>query len=233
MRRIATLVLVTAALAATAAVALAAQSPKALSGSIVAAARAQRSVHWTATEVIGSVALTTGTDAGKTKGVQHVTFAIGKQRAHVKIIVAGGVAYVRGDALGLQLNLSLTTAQAKKYAGAWISIPKLDPAYAPTAAGDTMDTVVSQLAPHGRLSLISGKLHGIRVIGVRGVSGSGTKKTAEVLITRAHGKRLPLEQDIVSPGKHAIGHTAFSKWNETVQVTAPASSTPIAAVRAT
>jgi hypothetical protein len=232
MRRIATLMIVTAAVAATAAVALAAQSPKTLRASIVAAARAQRSVHWSATEIIGAVAVTTGTDATKTGGVQHVTLAIGKERAHVRIVVTGGVAYVRGDALGLQLNLGLTAAQAKKYAGRWISIPKLDPSYAPTAAGDTMDSVVRELAPHGRLSLISGKLHGVRVIGVRGISGTGKKKMAEVLITSAHGQRLPLEEDTLAPGKHAIGHTEFSKWNETVKVTAPASSTPIGAVRA-
>jgi len=95
-----------------------------------------------------------------------------------------------------------------------------------------MGSIVHELAVRGRLFLISGKLHGIRVVGVRGVSGSGTKKMVEVLFARAHGKRLPLEEDTVAPGKHAIGHTAFSKWNEPVTVKAPASSTPIAAVRA-
>lgn len=232
MRRIVTLAFVTAALVASAAAALASQSPKAVRASIVAAARAQRSVHWSATEVIGAVAYTTGTDAAKTEGAQHITFAVGKQKAHARIIVTGGFAYVRGDALGLRLNLGLTQAQAGKYAGRWISIPKFDAAYASTAEGDTMASVVHDLTPRGRLSLDTGKVHGVRVIGVRGVSGSGKKKVAEVVIARAHGKRLPLEEDIFAPGKNAIGHTTFSKWNETVTVTAPTSSTPIATVRA-
>ncbi len=231
MRRITTLALVMAVLVATAAVALAAQSPKALSASIVAAARAERSVHWSATEVIGAVAVTTGTDAARTGGVQHVTLAVGKQRGHIRIIVTGGVAYVRGDALGLQLNLGLTAAQAKKYAGGWISVPKHDPSYAPTADGDTMASVVHDLAPQGRLSLVSVKLHGVRLVGVQGISGTGKKKVAEVVFTHAHGQRLPLEEDTLAPAKHFIGHMAFSKWNETVKVTAPASSTPIATVR--
>ena len=232
MRRIVTLVLVAAVLVATAAVALATQSPKTLSASIVAAARAQRSVHWSSTEVIGVVALTTGTDATTTGGVQQVNFHVGTKRAHVRLIVKGGVAYVRGDALGLQLNLSLTKAQATTYAGRWISIPRGDKAYASTAAGDTMGSVADELAPHGQLSLVSTKLHGVRVIGVRGVAGTGKKKKEEVLVTHAHGKRLPLEEDVVAPGENFISHTTFGKWNETVTVTAPASSTPIATVRA-
>src|SRR5436853_5390489 len=116
MRRITIVVLVAAALVTTAAVALGAQSPKTLRASIVAAARAQRSVHWSSTEIIGPVAFTSGTDATRTGGVQHVTFAIGSQRAHARIVVTGGVAYVRGDALGLQMNLGVTAAQGKKYA---------------------------------------------------------------------------------------------------------------------
>jgi len=232
MRRIATLALVTAALAASAVVAYAAQSPKALQASIVAAVRAQRSVHWSATEVIGGLALKTGTDAARTGGVQHVTFAVGNQEGHIRIVAAGGVAYVQGDALGLRLNLNLTQPQATKYAGQWISIPKSDKASKSTVDGDTMATVAHDLVPHGRLSLVSGKLHGARVIGVRGISGKGKKKVAEAVLVHAHGKPLPIEEDIFAPGKSALGHTTFSKWNEAVKVTAPASSTPIATVRA-
>jgi hypothetical protein len=232
MRRIVTLVLVAAALAATAAVAFASQSAKAVSASIVAAARTQHSVHWSATEVIGAVALKTGTDAAKNEGVQQVTFVVGPKKAHVRIIVKGGVAYIRGDALGLRLNLPLTKAQSKKYAGKWISIPKLDPAYKSIAEGDTMASVIQGLAPKGKLSVVSGKLHKTRVIGVRGVSGSGSKRKVEVILAPKKGKRLPLEQDTLVASRNAIGHTTFSKWNETVKVTAPSRSTPIAAVRA-
>ena len=75
------------------------------------------------------------------------------------------------------------------------------------------------------------RVHGVRVIGVRGISGSGKKKTGTVLVTRAKGKPLPLEVDTVVPGKNLIDRTTLGKWNEHVTVTAPSSSTPIATVR--
>jgi hypothetical protein len=237
VRRIATLAFVAAAVVASAAVALASPSPKAVRASILAAARTERSVHWSAKEIVGQVAIKTATDAARSGGVQTVTLGVvqknGHERmGHVHIVVTGGVAYIRADALGLQMSLDLASAQAKKYAGRWISIPKVDPAYKPTAEGDTMNSVVHDLAPHGRLTLISAKSHGVRVIGVRGVSGSGAKKMAKVVIAHTKGKRLPLEEDILVPGKSALDHMLFSKWNETVKVTAPAKSTPISAVRA-
>src|SRR4051794_24443418 len=112
MRRIVILALVMTALVASAAAALASPSPKALRASIVSAARSQRSVHWAAAEVIGGVAYATGTDATRTGGVQTVRFAVGNKQGHARIVVKGGVAYVRGDALGLVLSLDLTKSQA-------------------------------------------------------------------------------------------------------------------------
>jgi hypothetical protein len=66
---------------------------------------------------------------------------------------------------------------------------------------------------------------------VRGTSGTGKKKLIQALATKAGGKRLPFEEDEFAAGESYISRTVLSKWNEPVQVQAPASSTPIATVR--
>ena len=175
--------------------------------------------------------VTTGADVTRTAGKQHVTFQVGKKKSHVQIVVTGQIAYVEGDVTGLELNLGLKSAQATKYAGRWISIPKGDKLYAPIAQADTLGSLIQVITPHGRLTSASAKLHGVRVIGVRGVAGTGKKKTVQILVAHASGKPLPLEEDELAPGQNYIGHTTLSKWNEPVDVSAPTSSTPIAAVR--
>jgi hypothetical protein len=224
------LALVVAAAAVGTAMAVAAQSPRALRNSIAAAARSQHSVHWQGTDVVGGARVSTGADVAATMGSQHVTFYLGKTRAHVLIRVLDHTAYVNGDALGLRLNLGLTSAQASKYAGQWISIPKTAKLYAGTAEADTLGSLITSIVPRGRVKAFSAKLHGSRVVGVRSVHGKGKKKTLQVLDARTHGKRLPVEEDEVTPGMNVISRTVLSRWNEPVQVQAPANSVPISAV---
>jgi hypothetical protein len=231
MRRMGVLTIVVAVLAGGTAVALAAQSPRALRDSILAAARGEHSVHWEGDDIIGGARLSTGADVNASEGVQQLTLYLGKTKAHVTIRVIDRTAYVKGDALGLRLNLNLTSAQASKYAGQWISIPKTDKLYAGTAQADTLGSLISSIAPHGRLKAFSAKVRGLRVIGVRSVHGKGKKKTLQILGARARGRRLPIEEDEVTPGMNTISHTALSRWNEPVHVTAPAQAVPIATVR--
>lgn len=232
MPRVLAFLVVAVTAAGAAAFASAAQSPGQLRSSILAAARTEHSVHWAGVEAEGGVLVSTGADVTRTAGTQHVTFQAGKKKAHIRIIVTGPFAYVEGDATGLGLNLGLTNAQATRYAGQWISIPKGDKLYVPTAQADTLGSLIQVITPHGRLSSVSAKLHGVRVTGVRGVAGTGKKKRVQVLVTHASGKPLPLEEDEVAPGQNYVGRTTLSKWNEPVHVTAPASSVPIATVRA-
>jgi hypothetical protein len=230
VRRLGALALVVAAVAVAAAVALAAQSPKALRNAIAAAARSQHSVHWQGTDVVGGARALTGADVSTSEGSQHVTFYLGQTKAHVQILVVDHTAYVNGDALGLRLNLGLTSAQATKYAGQWISIPKTAKLYAGTAEADTLGSLVTSIVPRGHVTAFSAKLHGSRIVGVRSVHGKGKKKTLQILDARAHGKRLPVEEDEVTPGMNAISRTVLSRWNEAVQVQAPANAVPISTV---
>jgi hypothetical protein len=218
----------TAAVAAAAA--LAAQSPRALRSSILGAAKAQHSVHYATREILGNLQLTLTGDVAATDGRQHVVFKAGTHTGHITIRVVDQTAYVEGDVNGLQLLQQLTKAQAAKYAGQWISIPKGDRAYSRTAAEVTLGTFLQSITPRGRLATFKATEHGTRVIGVRAISGTGKKKKLQVLAARANGKRLPLEEDEAMPGREFIGRTTMSKWNESVQVQAPAQSVPISTV---
>ena len=230
VRRMGVLGLVVAAVAVTAAVALAAQSPKALRNSIAAAARGQHSVHWQGTDVVGGARLTSSADVTADAGTQNVTFYLGKTTARISIRVIDHTAYVNGDALGLRLNLGLTNAQSSQYAGQWISIPKTDKLYAGTAEADTLGSLVTSIVPRGRVTAFSAKVHGLRVVGVRSIHGTGKKKTLQTLDARALGKRLPIEEDEVTPGMRVVSRTVLSRWNEAVHVTAPANAVPVTTV---
>jgi hypothetical protein len=217
---------------ATVAAAYAAQSPRALRASMLRAAAAQHSVHYATHEVAGNALLTLTGDVAAADGRQRVNFKAGKQTGQITILVLDDTAYVEGDLNGLELLQGLTKSQATTYAGQWISIPKGDKSYSKTAAEVTLGSFVQSITPHGRLGIFKGKVRGTRVVGVHAISGKGKKKKKlQVLDARAHGKPLPLEEDDFAPGEQYIAHTAMSKWNEAVQVQAPASSVPIATVR--
>jgi hypothetical protein len=229
--RVGVLMLVLSVAVVTAAVASAAQSPRALRASILGAAKAQHSVHYVTREVDGNALLKISADVAADDGRQHVSFKAGKQTGQITILVLDDTTYVTGDTSGLELLQGLTASQASKYAGQWISIPKGDKSYSRTAAAVTLGSFLQEITPHGRLAAFKGKLHGTRVIGVRGTSGTKTKKRLQALVARARGKPLPLEEDEFAPAREYISHTGMTKWNESVQVQAPSSSTPISTVR--
>ena len=229
--RVGVLLLVSSMAAVTAAVAYAAQSPRALRASILRVAKAQHSVHYATREIDGNGLLKLSADVAAADGRQHVSFKVGKKTGQDTILVLDDMAYVEGDTYGLGLLLGLTKSQATNYAGQWISIPKGDKDYSRIAAAVTLGSFLHEITPHGRLAAFKGKLHGTRVIGVRGTSGTGKKKRHQVLVARARGKPLPLAEDEFARAREYISRTAMTKWNESVQVKAPASSTPISTVR--
>lgn len=230
MRRVGVIALAIALGSGAAAAAYAAQSPKAVRASILEAATAQHSVHYVTREVVGNALLTLTGDVESADGIQDVGIKVGKQTAHLTIRVLDQTAYLQGDALGLQIQ-GLTKTQASKYAGQWISIPEGDKLYIGTAEDVTLGSALRVITPRGRLTATSRRYHGIRVVAVRGISGTGTKKELQVLAARAKGERLPLEEDEIAPGRSYIAHTVLSSWNEPVTVQAPGSSVPIATVR--
>lgn len=225
--------LVVAGACGAAGVSFAAPTPKALSRAILAAARAQNSVHYTRRDVVGAAFVTFTGDVAKAEGLQTVTLKVGKKSGSIKILIVGGIAYLRGDAFGLHALGQLTTAQASGYAGRWISIPSSDRLYATTAADVTLGTFVTHLAPHGRLSMFRARIRGTKVVGVRAIWGKKKHRTLEVLDAHARGKHLPLEQEIFTPGDEFLSKCVMNHWNEPVNPQAPSNAVPISTVRGT
>ena len=88
--------------------------------------------------------------------------------------------------------------------------------------------------PSWKLSTFKGTVRGIAAIGVAGVSSKyGVKQR---LAGHAKGTPLPIEGisrlDHCSGAFCVISDAVFSKWNESVHVTAPADAVPIATVLA-
>lgn len=199
-------------------------SAKSLRASIIAAALAQKSVHWTETDRPQTAAATSFVaDVTADSGMQRVTFAPGTSNAATAtIVLVNHTLYVEGDAAGLENALALSTTQAAKYAGQWIAIPKGDTLYSGTADGLTLASIVRDAIPHGKLKV------------VRTTSALVLRTAARVLgasvSVEPSGDPLP----IAFSSSNCIGCSTdgrFSKWNEAVHVRAPASSTPIAVVR--
>src|SRR3954466_2366751 len=143
--RIALLAAATACLVA--ATAAAAKSPSAQLTSMAAAIEAHHSVHYVSIQKGGAASLTMICDAGPTSGIQRITFRLNGKSGHVTVIVAKHTAYVHGDAFTLQNFMGFSPADAKKFAGTWLVIPRSSHAYATVAEDVTYDSAVDGLKP--------------------------------------------------------------------------------------
>ncbi len=249
MRRIVPLAIVltcSASLSGCGSSSLLAQSPRAVRSSITAAALAQKSVHWTEDAcscMSGSERIVS--DVTAEGGVQRITRW---PREKLEIRLVAGTVYVRGNRRGISDELNLTPTQAKRYAGRWISIPKSDKLYAQEASEVTLPSIVHDFTPH---AASDSKLVVVPYLGPTGTAGPtgaprvkhhrgrtdlvelrqvGSGVVITSLTAHAAGEPLPAVWTNQWPGGGVSGR--FSKWNEPVHVHAPATSTPVATVRA-
>jgi hypothetical protein len=209
----------------------AADAPSEVLASILAAARAEHSVH---SEGVGNYRTSRVTfviDAGLDQGIQRVTYRKGGQTGHFTVIVSGKTAYLRGDAFALLNYLSFRRISAVNYAGRWLRYPHSDRGYSGIAAGVTLSSLVDGLALKGTLSRVSGnRIDGRQVLTVKGTSSSSTGTVVDTLYARGVGSPLPMKQ-VTTRGPNDVTTTVFSKWNGPVVVAAPKSSVSIAVVR--
>jgi hypothetical protein len=209
------------------AAALAARSPADLLASILAAGRAQRSAHFVNTISIGAVRIRLGCDAAPDRGVEHVTFRKNGRTGHLTVIVSKDTAYIRGDAFALVNYEAFKPAPAAKYAGHWVRIPHSDRDYSTVSAGLRLSSVIDELTLVPVSKAADAMVSGERVVGLTGARKSAVAKDATVtLYARAAGAPLPV-QEVTTQG-NARATVTFGKWNETVNVTAPANAVPIA-----
>jgi hypothetical protein len=209
-------------------------SPTGVVASIVAATVAQKSVHVTETysaDLVGTATYTI--DATRDSASERVEY---DGTTHIRLV--NGTVYLQGAARSLAFCLpnaclGLTKAQARHYAGRWISIAKGDKLYHRLAHGLTLASIAHDLtAEQGfHLKVLRKKSHGRRLLEVRGTTRRDTVGAYE-LKARATGTPLPLAFSVDPVGALMVfDRGRFSTWNEPVQVTAPKDAVPIATVR--
>ena len=120
MRRIVTPAIVLAICAPLSACGSSKKSPHTLRGRIVAAALAQKSVHWTQTVSGYGEPVTDRGDVNADSGRERVPDGYG---GVVEIRLVNDTVYFRGGYEG-GISLGLTAAQADRYAGRWISVSR-------------------------------------------------------------------------------------------------------------
>jgi hypothetical protein len=147
----------------------AATSPRQSLDAALAAARKQQTVHYAADSTDGSFRTTLATDAGKTSGIQHITYTRAGTTGKVIVIVSSGTAYLHGDAFTLRNFMGFKAAPSVKYANTWVRIPHGDRDYAAVAAAVTLPSTIDELRLTGPLAFLPATtLGGQKVIGIRG-----------------------------------------------------------------
>lgn len=230
MGRIGFFGLVLAAGCVMATVALAAQSPAQLRAAMLRAASARHSVHYVSTSSASGHAIRMVSDVGRGRGIQRITFTSHGRSGPATVLVARRTAYIRGNAFTLQSFFGFTKAQADRYAGTWISVPSVHPAYSDLTADATFASFLADLLPKKHLKLAKATIAGKRAVGVRGTIRQGSVTLVETVFAPARGTPLPIEAKAAPSGESGKSLTRMSRWNEPVRLSAPAHATPIATV---
>jgi hypothetical protein len=205
-------------------------TPTQLLASILAAARAQHSVHYVSSASLGNSHVSQVGDAGATQGIQRITFRTAGKTGHVTVMFVANSAYLRGDAFTLVDYLGFTAGAAAAYAGRWILVPHSDSAYSTIAAGVTFTSAIGELKLSAPLTRVPDTtIAGRRVIAVRGKSSTAPGSVAATLYAQAAGPPLPVREVARAGTTSAV--VTFSRWNEPVRLSVPASAAPISKVR--
>ena len=223
--------LVVAAAVGTAAVALAATpSPKQLRAAMLRAASARHSVHYVSTSSAASRFIRIVADVGHGQGIQQITVKAGAHSGPATVRIVGGSGYIRGNAFTLHNYFPFSQAQAKRYAGQWISIPSTSGAYAVVAADATFASFVGDLLPSRHLQVVRATIAGKRSLGLRGAVSQAGLELTETVYAPARGTPLPFEEKAGAARIRGTSVARMSRWNEQVHVAAPANAVPISTV---
>jgi hypothetical protein len=230
MHRAVFFVLALTVAAAAAAVAVAAtQSPKKLRTQIFNTARKQRSVHYDERAVGPGLTQQMTSDVAGKRGVQKITFTLGKKKGRFIVRVVNKTAYLRGDSEALHAYFGFTTAQAGTYKSRWIAVRKGQPKYNDLAASVTLPSFLHDIYPSTPLVLVGTTINGHKVTGVRGVNrqGGGVEFVEDVYPDK---QLRPFGVHDIEPTKGFVDSFKLSRWNEAVHVAMPANAVPITTV---
>jgi hypothetical protein len=216
-----------AAGAATTTTTTAGQSAQSLYDAAIKAA-SSHGVHFESRASQSGTTLQVNGDTGATSGQQAVTVSKGNVVEHVSALVVGSTGYIQANAAALKNIIGLSSAQASKYAGKWLSFPTSNQGLDTLVAGLKNSDVEAELEMSGPYTLGPAQtVEGQRALAVKGtVTDSSGGKIPVTLYVAAGGTALPIEQ-VTNPagsgGSSSIRSTvSFSKWGEKVSETAPA-----------
>lgn len=205
-------------------------TPQQRMASILANARAQRSVHYSTQANFG---FTVTADVARDRGSARFTEQNGKSVSLLDVRLVGNVAYIRGNDGGLEHIALLNGPSDARFAGRWIAIPSGNPHFRPVTEGLTLASLVRSIAPQTRGKLIyrpsaiqpalSHQFGGTKVIEI----GRSTQTQGQIIDVRPSGN-LPLAAAYSGTGIKTWW--LMTRWNEPVSVTAPRNALPIAAV---
>jgi hypothetical protein len=171
-------------------------------------------------------------DVAATRGIQRISFTLQGERGEFTVLVVSRTVYLQGDAFALSGYLGFTSAQASSYHGKWISIPPSSRRYSALAASVTLPSFLADNYPGRPLALVTTKIAGRKVTGVRGINREPGLKFVEALYPASRPPLLPQEVRTIEPSKGFIDRTKISRWNEPVHVQTPPNAVPIATVQA-
>lgn len=167
-------------------------------------------------------------DIGPASGRQAIDVDGGRST----VIVTGGRAYFRGDALALAGDYQFPVAAARQYAGRWFSIGPGDTGYAQVSDAVTLASDFRHIAITGPLTARAVTMpDGVRAIAISGTdagpTGAPVPATLDVTTT---GPTLPIAlQEGAGPTAEAV---TWTRWGVPVAIAAPVGALPIAGLGA-
>lgn len=199
---------------------------------------ARSSLHYVSTSLEAGLTTRIVGDVGQFSGAQTIVVSYRGSKAEMEIELVGHEAYFRGAAAAIEVVINLSARESAAAAGEWVSVVPADRSYySSTAAALTVASVMSEItlsSPVSRARAVTvGGRSALRIGGAWTGDGITAKDhaTAELYVTRG-ARSLPIMFDgaFVSAGNRFTESLVTSKWGETVQVTAPSSSVPLAAI---
>jgi hypothetical protein len=210
-------------------VGLAGDPPQFIQAEALAAAQAAGSVHVGMTSSSGSGSTVYRADVSSSAGRQIITITGGGKAT---VLDVAGVGYASGNQTALASFFGFPAAASSRLAGRWISFRPGQPYYQQIVTAVTLDSAIGVVRLSGRLTAKGERrVGGQPVVGVRGTAPSvpgipaGTKAILYVATT---GRMLPVSYQEVSGSTRLSA--VFSRWGETVRVTAPRDAIPISSV---
>jgi len=200
------------------------QSARSLLNATLHNAVASSGVHESAHETAPGVAVSMLNDIGPASGRQRIDANGG----HSVVIVAGGRAYFRGDAIALAGTYQFPITLARAYAGKWISMGPTDTGYAQISGAVTLASDFHQIAFTGTVSSHPVTLaDGRRATAITGMmdgpTGTPIPATLDVSTT---GTVLPIA--LHAGNRQVAQDVTWSRWGQPVAFTAPAGAVPVA-----